>query len=73
MCDVPPEYCHVDRKDFTECVTWLKSTHPELYNKIYDKEQCKEWLQKQSPAMFAKLFPDDEGASGSTTEEQKQP
>lgn len=39
-CDVPPEYCHADKKDFTECFNWLKATHPELHQKIYSREAC---------------------------------
>ena len=70
VCDVPPEYCYADKKDFTECVEWLKSTHPDLYEEIYNKEECKEWLLKSHAMMFAKIFPDD-GTEGAKEEEKK--
>jgi len=38
VCDLPPEYCMVDKKDNTECKKWLSSNYPELFAKIYPEE-----------------------------------
>lgn len=35
VCDLPPEYCMVDKKDSSECKNWLKNNHLTLYEKIY--------------------------------------
>lgn len=43
---MPPEYCMVDKKDCTECKAWIKSTHPELYQKIWPDEEVKEGEEK---------------------------
>ena len=40
-CTVPPEYCMYVKKDTTDCKSWLKETHPELYEKIYGSEEEK--------------------------------
>lgn len=65
---MPPEYCHADKKDFTECVNWLKGAHPALYEKIYSKEACSSWMPKFFPKMWAQLFP--EGGDGAETAEE---
>lgn len=31
----------VDKKDNTECKNWLKSTHPDMFAKIYPDEESK--------------------------------
>lgn len=41
ICDLPPEYCMVEKKDCTECKVWLKTAHPELYEKIWAEEEAK--------------------------------
>jgi len=52
-----------DKKDFTECITWLKSTHPALFDKIYNNADFKESLKKTHPLMIPKIYPEDaEGA-----------
>jgi hypothetical protein len=35
VCGVPPEYCMFEKKDSSECKTWVKQTHPELFQQIY--------------------------------------
>jgi hypothetical protein len=42
VCSVPPEYCMVDKKDYTECKNWLRNTHPLLFQSIYPDEEVKE-------------------------------
>ena len=32
VCSLPPEYCMIDKKDFTECKNWVRDNHPDLYN-----------------------------------------
>ena len=32
---MPPEYCMFDKKDSTECKTWLLTAHPALHDEIY--------------------------------------
>ncbi len=36
----------VDKKDCTECKNWLKTAHPELYEKIWPEEEVKEGEEK---------------------------
>ena len=38
VCDAPPEYCMVDKKDFSECKNWLMGADPDLFDKIYPEE-----------------------------------
>lgn len=32
VCGIPPEYCMFDKKDSSECKTWLQNTHPVLFD-----------------------------------------
>jgi hypothetical protein len=52
VCDMPPEYCSADKKDFTECFNWLQTNHPDLFAKIYNRDTCKVWMEKTHPKMF---------------------
>jgi hypothetical protein len=48
VCSLPPEYCRFDKKDFSECKNWLKTTDLELFFKVYPEEaEVKEGEEKK--------------------------
>ena len=69
---MPPEYCMVDKKDFTDCINWLKAEHPDLFEELYDNLTSKESLLKTHPLMYAKIYPDEEGKTEETKDQPPQ-
>ncbi len=35
VCSLPPEYCEYNQKSLAKCKSWLKDSHPELFEKLY--------------------------------------